>query len=180
MKLSQLSLILGLGLVVSHALAFAQPGRAMQWLRRFPRNVPVGVFLMLLGTAWFEWNLMGETLEDIAHYKTLLLVFFPVVGVACCIYVTDYLAVRGLTVVLLLMAYVSCETARWHPSLWRDVITGWAYVWVLSALWLSVQPWRLRDWLNWLTATESRFKLAAVLGLAWGLFVTALGLTVLR
>ena len=180
MKLSQLSLILGLGLVVSHALAFAQPGRAMQWLRRFPRNVPVGVFLMLLGTAWFEWNLMGETLEDIAHYKTLLLVFFPVVGVACCIYVTDYLAVRGLTVVLLLMAYVSCETARWHPSLWRDVITGWAYVWVLSALWLSVQPWRLRDWLNWLTATESRFKLAAGLGLAWGLFVTALGLTVLR
>jgi hypothetical protein len=78
------------------------------------------------------------------------------------------------------MAYMSCETARWHPSLWRDAITGWAYVWVMSALWLSVQPWRLRDWLNWLTASEGRFKAAACFGIAWGLFVTALGLTVLR
>ena len=180
MKLSQLSLIFGLGLVLSHGAALAQPGRAMQWLRRFPRNVPVGVFLMLLGTVWFEWNLMNETLSDIAPYKNILLIFFPVVGVACCFFATDYLAVRGLTVVLLLMAYVSCETARWHPSLWRDAITGRAYVWVMSALWLSVQPWRLRDWLNWLTASEGRFKAAACFGIAWGLFVTALGLTVLR
>lgn len=180
MKLSQLSLLLGLGLAASHSLALAQPGATTRWLRRFHRNVPVGVFLMLLGTVWFEWNLMGETLEDIARYKNLLLIFFPIVGVGCCFYATDYLAVRGLSVVLLLLAYVTCETARWHASLWRDALTGWAYVWVLAALWLSVQPWRLRDWLNWLTAAEARLKLAAVAGIVWGLFVAALGLTVLR
>ena len=180
MKLSQLSLILGLGMLLSHGWALLQPGAVTQWLRRFPRNVPIGVFLMLLGTVWFEWNLMSENLEDIAQYKNILLVFFALLGAGCCFYATDYLAVRGLTVVLLLISFITCETARWHPSRWRDALTGWAYLWIFSALWLSVQPWRLRDWINWLTASESRFKLAAIGGLVWGLFVTALGLTVLR
>jgi hypothetical protein len=53
-------------------------------------------------------------------------------------------------------------------------------VWVLAALWLSVQPWRLRDWIGWATASEGRLKLAAVSGVVWGLFVIALGFTVLR
>ena len=180
MKLFQLCLILGLGMVLSHAWALLRPAAATRWLRGFPRNVPVGIFLMLLATAWFEWNVMNENLEDIARYKNILIIFFAVLGAACCIFAQDYLAVRGLTVVLLLMAFVTCESARWHPSLWRDALTGWAYVWVLWALWLSVQPWRMRDWIGWLTATESRLKLAALAGLAWGLFVTTLGLTVFR
>jgi hypothetical protein len=132
------------------------------------------------GTVWFERNLMAENLEDIAKYKTLLLVFFAVLGVACCFYAKDFLAVRGLSVVLLMAAFVMCDTARWHESLWRDAITGWAYVWVLLGLWLSVQPWRLRDWIGWITADETRLKLAAAGGIAWGLFVIVLGLTVLR
>ncbi|HTH50027.1 MAG TPA: hypothetical protein VMB21_21115 [Candidatus Limnocylindria bacterium] len=180
MKLFQLSLILGLGMVLSHSWALLRPASATRWLRGFPRNIPAGFFLMLLATAWFEWNLMNETLDDIAPYKNILIIFFPLLGVACCFYAQDYLAVRGLTVVLLLLAFVTCETARWHPSLWRDALTGWAYVWVLSALWLSVQPWRLRNWIGWLTATEDRLKRAAMAGLAWGLLITTLGVTVFR
>ena len=180
MKLSQLSLVLGIGMVLTHALALLQVSAATRWLRRFPRDVPAGIVLMLVGTVWFEWNLMAENLEDIAKYKTLLQVFFAVLGVACCFFAKDYLAVRGLSVVRLMAAFVMCETARWHESLWRDAITGWAYVWVLAALWLSVQPWRLRDGIAWVTATEGRLKLAAASGIVWGLFVIALGLTVLR
>jgi hypothetical protein len=180
MKLSELSLILGLGMVLSHSWALLKPAAATHWLRRFSRNVPLGVVLMLAATGWFEWNLMNETLSDIAPYKNLLLIFFAVLGGACCVYAQDFLAVRGLTVLLLLAAFVTCETARWHPSLWRDALTGWAYVWILAALWLSVQPWRLRDWIAWLTATDGRLKLAALSGVLWGLFVTGLGLTVFR
>ncbi len=180
MKLYELSLILGLGMVLSHSWALLKPVSATHWLRRFSRNLPLGVFLMLVATGWFEWNLMNENLEDIAHYKNILLIFFAVLGGACCVYAQDFLAVRGLTVLLLLAANFTCETARWHPSLWRDAITGWAYVWVLAALWLSVQPWRLRNWITWLTATESRLKQGAFIGIAWGLLVIALGVTVFR
>jgi hypothetical protein len=51
---------------------------------------------------------------------------------------------------------------------------------VLGGLWLSVSPWRLRDWLAWVTATEGRLKLAAAGGVVWGLFIGGLGLTVFK
>ena len=49
MTLSQLSLALGVAMIVSHGIALAQPDRIGAWLRQFPRNVPIGVVLMLGG-----------------------------------------------------------------------------------------------------------------------------------
>ena len=47
-------------------------------------------------------------------------------------------------------------------------------------MWLTISPWRLRDWLNWLTATEQRVRLGCVLRLAFYLFITCLGFTAFR
>ena len=94
-------------------------------------------------------------------------------GAACCFFAKDFLAVRGLSVVLLMAAFVMCEKARWHDSLWRDAITGWAYVWVLAALWLSVQPWRLRDWIGWgLDGLEIYYSQYTPEDAAWTLAMT--------
>lgn len=180
MTLAQLCLLLGAGMVVSHGLALLKPDWVGSWLQRFPRNEALGVLLMLVGTAWFEWNLWHETLSDIAPWKNLMLVGFAVVGVGCCIFVRDYLAVRGLSVVMLMAAWWMCEHARWHDSPWRNAITGWAYVWVILAMWWSMSPWRLRDAIQWLTQAPGRFRLAAVSGIVWGVFVAFLGLAVLR
>jgi len=118
---------------------------------------------------------MNENLEDIARYKNILIISFAVLGAGCCIFAQDYLAVRGLTVVLLLLAFVTCETARGIPSLWRDALTGWAYVWILSALWLSVQPWRLRNWIGGSPPPKAASNPQPWAGLAWGVVVPPLG-----
>ena len=180
MTLFQIGLFLGAATFVAHAVALARPEATMVWLRRVPRNVPVGVFLMLLGTAWFDWNLANENLDDIAKFKTAMLAAFAVLGVASCFYLKDFLAVRGLCVVMLMAAWQVCDSARWHPSLWRDAFSGWAYVWALAALWWTVQPWRVRDLIGWLVASPGRFRLAAVAGVLWGAFVVGLSVTVLR
>ena len=180
MTLSQLSLALGAAMVFSHGIALAQPDRVGGWLRTFPRNIPIGVVLMLLGTAWFEWNLHQETLADIAPWKNLMQIGFAVVGVGSCIFVRDYLAVRGLCVVMLMAAWYLCELTRWHTSPWRNALTAWAYVWVLLGLWWSMSPWRMRDAIQWVTGSPTLFRLAAVAGLVWGGIVIVLGLTVLR
>jgi hypothetical protein len=171
MTLSQLSLALGAAMVVSHGIALSQPTRVGGWLRQFPRNIPIGIVLMLTGTAWFEWNLHQETLADIG---------FAVVGVGSCIFVRDYLAVRGLCVVMLMAAWWLCELTRWHTSPWSKALTAWAYVWVLLGLWWSMSPWRMRDAIQWVTRSPFLFRLAAVAGLVWGGIVIVLGLTVLR
>jgi hypothetical protein len=41
-------------------------------------------------------------------------------------------------------------------------------------------PWRLRDWIQWIVARPALFRGAAAAGVVWGLFVGALGMSVLR
>jgi hypothetical protein len=47
-------------------------------------------------------------------------------------------------------------------------------------MWLTISPWRLRDWLNWLTATEQRVRVGCLLRLALFLFIAGLGFTAFR
>jgi hypothetical protein len=49
---------------------------------------------------------------------------------------------------------------------------------VVAGIWLTVSPWRLRDLLQWGTATEKRIKIGCSLRLAFGLLVALLGFTV--
>jgi hypothetical protein len=156
----------------------AKPAAFAAAVRRFPRSVPWGVALMLLGTGWFLWNLSQESISDFAAYKTPMMAGFAAVGIGSCVYVQDFLAARGLAVVLLLLAKLMTDTGR--PLLaatrWTWVIQTWAYVLVVAGIWLTVSPWRLRDVLNWATANEKRVRIGSAARLALGLFVAALGL----
>lgn len=178
LRLSTLSIVLGLLVGLPQIYGIMNPQKFADSVRKFPRNVPAGVFLMLLGTAWFLWNLSQESISDFASYKTWLLGGFAFVGIASCIFVQDFLAVRGLAVVFLLLAKLMVDTGR--PMLpqtaWTLVIQTWAYVLVIAGIWLTVSPWRLRDFLNWATANEKRVRIGSTVRLAFGLFVIVLGI----
>src|ERR1051326_840717 len=180
MKLSTLALLLGLGLGLPQIYGLLKPTKFREAVRKFPRSEPWGYALMLLGTAWFLWNLQQENISDFAAYKKSMLIGFAAVGVATCIYVRDFLAVRGLAIVYLLLAKLMVDTARWEDTEWRLVIVSWAYLLVIAGMWLTVSPWRLRDFLNWGTATEQRVRLGCGVRLMFGLFVVVLALAVFR
>ena len=182
LKLSILSILLGLGMGLPQIYGIAKPAAFAAAVRKFPRSLPWGIALMVLGTVWFLWNLSQESIADFASYKNVLLAGFAGVGLGACIFVQDFLAVRGLAVVLLLLAKLMVDTGR--PSLpqthWVLVIQTWGYVLVVAGMWLTVSPWRLRDWLTWGTANNNRVKVVCGLKLAFGLFVAWLGLTVFK
>ena len=180
MKLSQLCLLLGLGYALPNIYGFLKPQPFGAALRKFPRHHAAGVALILLGTVWFEWWLAREQISDFAQWKPLMQAGFAAVGVGCCFYLKDFLAVRGLAVVLLLLAKLMVDTQRWHPSPWKNVVTVWAYVLVVAGMWLVVSPWRLRDWILWNTASEARIKLGSLLRAGLGILVALLGLTALK
>jgi len=181
-KLSTLAIALGLIAAVPQAYGLANPKGLAEWARKFPRHVPIGVALMVLGTGWFLYNLSLESIADFAAFKPHMMVFFAGVGVATCIFVHDFLAVRGLALVLLGLAKLMVDTGRPHlgDSSWVLVIQGWAYVFVVAGIWLTISPWRFRDWLAWSTATESRIRIGCMARLAFFLFVVVLGVTVFR
>ena len=180
MKLSTLAIALGLVMGLPQIYGLVNPKGFAAGVRKFPRSLTWGYALMIMATAWFLYYLSLETNSDIAPYKKYLYAGFGFVGIASCFYVKDFLAVRGLAVVLLLLAKLMVDTARWAETDWRWIISGWAYVLVIAGFWFTISPWRLRDLLNWGTATDARVKIGCALRLAFGLFVAILGFTVFQ
>ncbi len=182
MKLSLLTILLGAGMSVPQIYGLARPKDFTETVRKFPRNYTIGVVLMLLATGWFVWNVNSEPIADFAAYKPAMLVAFAAIGVASCIFIRDFLAVRGLAVVFLLLAKLMVDTGRPHlgQSPFVLVIQAWAYVLILAGIWFTVTPWRLRDFLNFATANENRVRIGSAIRLAFAVFIVLLGLTAFR
>ena len=182
MKLSLLSILLGVGMSVPQIYGLTKPVQFAAAARKFPRNLPAGIFLMLLGTAWFLWIVNQEPIADFSAFKPYMMFAFAAVGVLSCIFVQDFLAVRGLAVVALLLGKLMVDTGRPHlgESNWVLVIQLWAYILICAGIYFTVMPWKLRDIVNWATANEARVRIGSVIRLAFALFIVLLGLTAFR
>ena len=180
MTLSTLAIIIGAAYCALHLFALLQPETFARQARAFPRSETIGFVLMGLGTVWFLYNLNSEAIADFAAYKKYMLTGFGALGLLTCIYVRDYLAVRGLAVCLLLLAWFTLNHTRWEESPSRLVLVIWAYAWVICGMWFSISPWRLRDLLNWWTANTKRLRAGSLLQLALGATILLLGLTAFR
>lgn len=180
LSLAQLSIGLGLGLALPQVWQLAKPADWRRWSVGFPRSKPIGIVLMLAATAWFLWNLKNETLADFSKFKPYLLAGFAAIGVLTCVYVSDFLAARGLALLLMLLGKVMVDTARWHESDWRWVISALAYLWVVAGMWLTISPWRLRDFLEWHNRTDQRIRTLAGARLLVAVLLVGLGLTAFR
>ena len=180
MTLSSLAIIIGLIFSLPQIFALANPKAFTEQARNFHRNETIGFVLMGLGTLWFLHNLNNEAIADFAAYKKLMLLGFGAIGLLTCIYVRDYLAVRGFAICALLASWVTLNHTRWAASEWRLVLVVWSYFWIVVGMWLTVSPWRLRDHFKWLTENERRLKIVSALRLRVGIFIVLLGVTAFR
>ncbi len=178
LKLSTLSVLLGLLYGAPCFYGLARPGKFTEAARKFPRSTPWGVALMLLGTAWFLYNLSQESIADFAAFKNVLFLGFAAIGIGTCIFVQDFLAVRGLAVVLLLLGKLMVDSGRvtLATTSWALVIQTWAYLLVVAGMWLTISPWRLRDLLAWLVQMPRRLKFICALNAGFAVFLVVLGL----
>jgi hypothetical protein len=182
MKLSLLSILLGAGMSVPQIYGVVNPQKFAAAARRFPRNLTAGIFLMLLGTAWFLWIVNQEPIADFSAFKPYMMAAFAAVGILTCIFVQDFLAVRGLAVVALLLGKLMVDTGRPHlgETHWVLVIQIWAYLLIVMGIWFTIAPWKLRDLIEFATATQNRIRIGSLVRLAFAVFIIALGLTAFR
>jgi len=182
MRLSLLAILLGVGMGLPQVYGLLHPAGLAAAARRFPRNLPVGVVLMLLATVWFAWNVNVEPIADFSVFKPYMLGAFIAVGILSCIFVQDFLAVRGLAVLMLLLAKFMVDTGRPHlgESPWVEVIQAWAYLLVVCGIWFTVTPWRLRDLINWATNSTARVRIFCLIRLGFAAAIVTLGVTEFR
>ncbi len=187
-SLANLSIVLGVFLVAVAGYTLAKPADVGQALRAFPRANAPGYVLMLAATAWFLWNINIEDMADYREIKHWFYIGFGAVGVGSCIFLRDFLAVRGLAVFMLLLAKLMLDTQRdymlaapeAHMSEWRLVFAVWAYAIIFMCMWWVISPWRMRDLIEWMTAKPSRLVIKSWVRIALGILLIALGLIVFR
>ncbi len=180
MKLSTLSILLGAVVALPQIYALASPKGFTASARAFPRSIAWGYLLMALATGWFLYNVNAEEIADFANIKRGLMFAFGAIGIGTCLYVSDFLAIRGLAILMMLLAKTIVDTARWHESDWRLVLITWAYAMVIGGIWFTISPWRARDLIQWGTATESRLKLLSSIRLAFAILLVVLGVVVFK
>ena len=185
-SLANLSIVLGVFLVAVAGYSLARPGAVGQAMRAFPRANAPGYVLILAATAWFLWNIQSEDMADYREIKHWFYIGFGAVGIGSCIYLRDFLAVRGLAVFMLLLAKLMLDTQRHymldtpvaHMSEWRLVFAVWAYMIIVMSMWMVISPWRMRDMIEWMLAKPRRLAAKGWFRLVFGILLIVLGLTV--
>ena len=180
MTLSQLAIFLGIGLAIPQIWAAMKPVEAGAALRKFPRSEGWGYILMAIGATWFLYRLNQEAIAEFAAYKTYMLLGFGGVALAACFFVPDFLAVRGLSITMLMLSGFVLSKTRFVDTPWRLVLVIIAYMWIVAAMWWMISPWRFRDLIQWTTATPEKTRKLALVRLAVAALVIVLGLTVYK
>ena len=180
MDLATLTLLLGVAIALPSIYGLFKPSELSAFARGLSRNSAAGYVLIVVGTLWFVRVLEYETLADFEVYKSKMQFFFVLLGIGACVYLKDFLAVRGLAVVLLLLAKTVIETARYVETDWRLLLIVMSYIWIVLALVFTVSPWRFRDMINWAFSSEQRIRNLYILRLMLGIFLVGLGLTVFK
>ncbi len=175
-SLANLSMILGV-MALAKGVYFITAGRkAREMIKAFPRNENAGYLLIIISMVWFLLILKDENMADFEWARTLFNIFILATGIGSCLYLKDYLAVRGAAVLGMLLAKLIVDTARLNESEWRLVLVTTAYLMVIGGMWFTVSPWRMRNLITWLIADEKRFNVLCGVRIGFGIFLLVLGL----
>lgn len=147
-------------------------------LRSFPRSQPATYVLFGGAAAWFLYNVWHLSAADFGDYRVLLFIGFALVAVLAFRCVPDFLGVRGLCALVLLVASPLLGAAYMeYDRPQRLFMVSLVYVALTLAIWVGAQPWRLRDFLTWLLARPGRARLAGAFLLGYGLLLAAVAFT---
>jgi hypothetical protein len=161
--------IVGLAMVLLHGFALLKPDAVGGWLKVFPRSRKLGTVLLTIAAGWAMYLLATIDLGEFTKYRTPLLILIPVSYVLSWKFVDEFLAVRALGMLLLLLAEPVLESAFMQPERWRLLLVVLAYAWVVKGIFLVGMPYLMRDQIQWVTRSRARWNVMFGAGLAYGI-----------
>ena len=183
-------ILLALWLIGSHALMLAKPTMVKGWLKKFPRNPLAGQILLGIGLGWF-WLLIAPDglgklsalqmdLGEFNNAKPLLRILVPAALVAVTISVRDFLAVRALGLLGLMISAPLLEAAFLEDPTSRLLVPIFAYAMLTASLFFVGMPYLFRDAVTWVTAEGRRWQIFSIAGLGYGVATLICALTFWR
>lgn len=179
MSLFLATLLPGLFIVLLGGLLLWNNNKVGAIARALPRSNRGAWLFFGTGALWFLWRVSQLGESDLIFFQAPLPVVlaFAILTVLAFIYTPDFLAVRGLCVLMLLAAepllYAGYMVFQWQVYPYKIAV----YVGLGLALYLAAAPYRLRDFFEWLFRQPSRPRLIGGFLLAYGLVTTAAAFT---
>jgi hypothetical protein len=168
LDLHTISLIAGLWLILSHGFALLRPGPVQKWLRKFPRSKPAGAALLVIDSVWALLIVSTMDLGEFSNLRTMLIVAILVATFLTFRFVDEFLAVRALGILLLLVAEPLIEAAFLKPQEGRLLLVAFAYLLaILGMTWVGL-PYLLRDQIDWFRGSKALWSVAALGGIIYG------------
>jgi hypothetical protein len=159
----------GLLLVLGHLPALLKPAAVGPWLQDFSRSLVLGRIFLVLAVAWSIGLIMTMDLGEFAAVRQPIAVLTFICGVLVWLFVEEFMAVRALSILLLLAADILLCAAFLEPPVSRLWLVFLAYGWIFGGLFCVGLPWLMRDLLAWVAEKNWRLRFAATGGLAYGL-----------
>jgi hypothetical protein len=180
MSLFLATLLPGLFLALLGALLLWNDPRVAAIAKALPRSQRGAWLFFGGGAVWFLFRISHLGEADLIFFQkpTGVMIFFGVLAALSFVYTPDFLAVRGLCLLMLLAAEPLLYAAymEWsHPQ--RLLMVSAVYVGLAVALYLAAVPYRLRDFLGWLFPVPARVRLVGGLLLVYGLATSAAAFT---
>jgi len=178
MSLTLATLIPALVLAALGALLLVNNSAIVAMFKAFPRSKTAAGVLFGAGALWFLFNIWHLSEADFGEYRKGLFIGFAIVAALSFYYVPDFLAVRGASILMLLVATPLLDAGFlifqfkliWLYKL--AVIIG-----VALAIYLGAVPYRLRDFFQWLFARAGRARALGTALMAYGVLLAVVAFT---
>ncbi|MEI6871980.1 MAG: hypothetical protein WCL08_06825 [Verrucomicrobiota bacterium] len=163
--------VVGSLLLVGHVAALLKASVVQGALRAFPRSLVAGFVLFSVAAVWFIGLVALTDLGEFSSMRPKFLLFAVLGAVLTLRFVREFLAVRALGMLLLLVAEPLLESAWMRPEVSRLWLVSLVYAWIVAGLFFIGMPYVLRDAVAWVTGTSGRWRAAVVAGVAYGILL---------
>jgi len=178
MSLTLATLIPGLLMLLFGAALLSGRATVPALLKAFPRSNTAAIVFFGGGAIWFLYKVWHLPEADFGQYRTLLAIAFGAIAVLSFKFVPDFLAVRGLCVLILLGASPLLDAAYMqYDQPQRLFMVSVVYFFIALSIYLGASPYRLRDFFEWLFRQPSRGRTLGGIFAGYGLLLVIVAFT---
>jgi len=148
----------------------AQARRSKNW----------GQALVSIAAVWFFFLVAKMDLGEFTSWRQTVLILTVVAWLLTWKFVDEFLAVRALGMLVLLISEPLLEAAFLCPETSRLFLVALVYVWIVFAMFWVGTPYTLRDQIAWVCGAQGRWRAAAVAGVIYGVLLISLTFTLAK
>ena len=174
------TLITGLILLALGSLFLVSNSAIKSMFKAFPRSQTATVIFFGGGAAMFLYQVANMSTADVIGFSTPtpFLYIFGALAVLSFFYLPEFLAVRGLSIVILVGSWPMLMSAYGRYELPQRLwMVSALYIAISAALYLAASPFRLRDFFEWIYRTPARPRILGGVLATYGLLLGGVAFT---